>query len=85
MDTPDGAETSLACSFCGAGTAQVNHLISGPGVCICDGCVRASYEIIQSLEQKKSPGTSTAEPSRTSATDAAVLSLPVVPGSTHPA
>lgn len=40
-----------SCSFCGAGTTQVGHLISGPGVWICDGCVRASYEILQSLEK----------------------------------
>lgn len=42
--------TDPSCSFCGAGTTEVGHLISGPGVYICDGCVRASYEILQSLE-----------------------------------
>jgi ClpX C4-type zinc finger protein len=48
-----------ACSFCGAGKSQVGHLITGPGVWICDGCVRASYEILESLEK---PGTPAAVP-----------------------
>lgn len=60
MNTPDGDGTDPACSFCGAGTSEVGHLISGPSVWICDACVRASYEIIQSLEQKKSPSMSAA-------------------------
>jgi hypothetical protein len=64
VSAPEGA--SLACSFCGAGAAQVNHLISGPGVWICDGCVRASYEIIQSLDP------SGGEPAPTTGADAVV-------------
>src|SRR4051812_22522760 len=48
---------SEACSFCGAGPAQVGYLFTGPDVWICDGCVRASYEILQSLEEKKSADT----------------------------
>jgi len=27
------------CSFCGSSQRQVNKLIAGPGVWICDGCV----------------------------------------------
>jgi hypothetical protein len=42
-----------SCSFCGADTTQVEHLFSGPEVWICDGCVRASYEILQGLARKK--------------------------------
>lgn len=42
-----------SCSFCGAGTAEVNHLITGPGVWICDSCVRACYEIIEGLAEQK--------------------------------
>ncbi|MEV4316240.1 ClpX C4-type zinc finger protein [Actinocrispum sp. NPDC049592] len=45
---------SEACSFCGAGRAQVGYLFTGPEVWICDGCVRASYEILQGLDQNKS-------------------------------
>ena len=51
MDTAEGAGP---CSFCEAGPAEVGHLISGPGgVWICDSCVRACYEIIESLAQQK--------------------------------
>lgn len=35
------------CSFCGRGTYQVRMMIAGPGVCICDECVKASDEIIK--------------------------------------
>ena len=55
MNASDGADP--ACSFCGAKTAAVNHLITGPGVWICDGCVRVSYEIIEGLAQQKSADT----------------------------
>jgi ClpX C4-type zinc finger len=32
----------IACSFCGGGQPAAGQLIAGPGVCICDGCVRAA-------------------------------------------
>lgn len=47
------AEADPACSFCGARAGNVSHLIAGPGAWICDGCVRASYEIIESLAQER--------------------------------
>lgn len=62
MSGLDGAGIGAACSFCGAGPAQVERLISGPGVWICDGCVRASYEIIESLDQKQPAGVGEAGP-----------------------
>ena len=34
------------CSFCGRAAADVNKIISGPGVYICDGCVRLCGEIL---------------------------------------
>lgn len=34
------------CSFCGKSRAEVNKLIAGPDVCICDECVRLSDDII---------------------------------------
>jgi hypothetical protein len=49
--------TGIGCSFCGKGSAEVKHLISGPGVWICDGCVRASYEIIESLANNEPTAT----------------------------
>ena len=41
----------MACSFCGKGASEVGHIIVGPAVWICDGCVRVCYEIIKSVEQ----------------------------------
>ncbi len=35
------------CSFCGGGPAEDQKLISGPGVCICSGCVRLCVEILK--------------------------------------
>jgi hypothetical protein len=49
MDDPDPGPpvpTSMPyagsdrCSWCGKGAAEVKKLITGPGVQICDGCVR---------------------------------------------
>lgn len=54
MGMDDNARSGPACSFCGAGAGSVDHLIAGPGVWICDGCVRASYEIIESLAAERS-------------------------------
>ena len=45
-----------ACSFCGKGPSEVGHLVVGPGVWICDGCVRVCYGIIEGLEQGGRPG-----------------------------
>lgn len=35
-----------ACSFCGKGRDEVSHLISGPGVNICDQCVMAAQSLL---------------------------------------
>jgi ATP-dependent Clp protease ATP-binding subunit ClpX len=37
---------TLACSFCGKRQRQVNRLIAGPGVYICNECVDLCNEII---------------------------------------
>ncbi|MFK0246054.1 ClpX C4-type zinc finger protein [Amycolatopsis azurea] len=52
--------TTPACSFCGADTTQAGHLFTGPGVWICDGCVRASHEILESLADSAGGGKSVA-------------------------
>jgi len=36
----------LACSFCGKHQDQVQRLIAGPGVYICDECIRLCNEIL---------------------------------------
>jgi|GEM_PF-3596558 len=37
---------SLTCSFCGKGQQQVQRLIAGPGVLICDECIALCNEIL---------------------------------------
>ncbi len=46
------------CSFCGKLDRQVNRLIQGPGVYICDGCVRLCNEILEN-EVKEETTTAT--------------------------
>ncbi|HVH64699.1 MAG TPA: ClpX C4-type zinc finger protein [Candidatus Acidoferrum sp.] len=36
----------LRCSFCGKSKDEVNRLIAGPGVFICDACVALCNQII---------------------------------------
>jgi ATP-dependent protease Clp ATPase subunit len=36
----------MRCSFCGKSRDQVNKLVAGPGVYICDHCVTLCNEII---------------------------------------
>jgi ATP-dependent Clp protease ATP-binding subunit ClpX len=37
----------LACSFCGKGKSEVERLIQGPGVYICDECIESCHDLIQ--------------------------------------
>ncbi|UAN51636.1 ClpX C4-type zinc finger protein [Serratia sp. JSRIV004] len=39
------------CSFCGKSNAEVAHLIAGPKVCICDGCISLSCKIIHARSE----------------------------------
>lgn len=36
----------LYCNFCGKPQTRVKHLIAGPGVYICDECIKICYEVI---------------------------------------
>jgi hypothetical protein len=47
---PADQREGAACSFCGKGPADVGHLVAGPGVWICDGCVRVCAEILDGIE-----------------------------------
>lgn len=38
--------SGTSCSFCGKSPAMVNLMVAGPGVNICDGCVRTANNII---------------------------------------
>ena len=43
---------SLRCSFCGRSEEQVERMIQGPGVRICDSCIRLCMSILDDEEQK---------------------------------
>jgi ATP-dependent Clp protease ATP-binding subunit ClpX len=45
-------EKSLSCNFCGKHREDVEKLIAGPGVYICNECVTISYEIIEKEEKE---------------------------------
>lgn len=40
------------CSFCGKNKSQVEKLVAGPGVYICDECIRMCAEV---LEEERAP------------------------------
>jgi len=46
-------EQELACSFCGREAHEVESLIAGEGVYICDACVQSSLEIINRNARQK--------------------------------
>ncbi len=51
-------EKDIKCSFCGKSQNEVNKLISGPGVYICDECIEVCFEILDSefgLYEDKEP------------------------------
>ncbi|MCS7052236.1 MAG: ATP-dependent Clp protease ATP-binding subunit ClpX [Ignavibacterium sp.] len=39
---------NIRCSFCGKDSTEVNNLIAGPDVFICDFCIQSSVEILRS-------------------------------------
>lgn len=47
-------EKTLNCSFCGKSRDQVEKLIAGPGVYICNECIIISYEILDDQENSLS-------------------------------
>jgi hypothetical protein len=46
---------NAACSFCGKGPAEVERLIAGPEVWICDGCVRVCHGILETVDGQQPP------------------------------
>ena len=54
MARTDDNNNSLHCSFCGAGQEDVQRLIAGNGVYICDECVRLCMDIVQDGERMDS-------------------------------
>ena len=45
--TPKWVDGSLRCSFCGRPKDNVQRLIAGPGVYICDRCVDLCKDILE--------------------------------------
>lgn len=43
---PKKDDTNIRCSFCGKGQNEVNRLVAGPGVYICDECIEVCFEIL---------------------------------------
>lgn len=52
MDKYD-ENNNLVCSFCGKPQDKVSRLISGDGVCICDECIAACFQIIENENDAK--------------------------------
>jgi ClpX C4-type zinc finger protein len=45
----------LRCSFCGKDEDHVTHLVAGPSVFICGGCVQLCVDIIEKAKASGSP------------------------------
>ncbi len=43
----------LNCSFCGKAKAEVDRLIAGPGVYICNECIESCHDLIQEQALKE--------------------------------
>src|SRR5712691_12903606 len=65
-------EVAMRCSFCQKLAPEVHKLISGPGIYICDECVRACVEILEHEPPTPEEG-EVQLPSWHSMTDAEVL------------
>jgi len=43
----DDKQQKLNCNFCGKHREEVEKLIAGPNVYICDECIKISYDIVK--------------------------------------
>ena len=41
------------CSFCKKSVGETKYMIQGPGVCICEECVKLCVEVIYNKEKEK--------------------------------
>ena len=51
-DDNKGTNDKIRCSFCGKPQAQVDKMISGPGVFICDQCVELCMDIVEGIQDE---------------------------------
>ncbi|ACK42368.1 MAG: ATP-dependent Clp protease ATP-binding subunit ClpX [Dictyoglomus sp.] len=47
------SDKNIRCSFCGRTQKEVKKLIAGPGVYICDECVKLAYDIIEEEDSEE--------------------------------
>jgi hypothetical protein len=74
-DAPAATAIQLRCSFCAKPTSEVEKLIAGPGVYICNECVGLCQEVL-GAEQKKPAGSGTQLPAwEESMTEEQILDL----------
>ncbi|MBP3627059.1 MAG: ATP-dependent Clp protease ATP-binding subunit ClpX [Clostridia bacterium] len=52
---PNGNEKEIKCSFCGKTQDEVERLVKGPGVYICDSCIEFCNSLIYDLEEDVKP------------------------------
>ena len=57
-------QKTLRCSFCGKYQGQVERMIAGPGVCICNECVELCQSVLDDEPQKLRHSRPTREPAR---------------------
>lgn len=60
----ESREKTVRCSFCGKTQDQVEKLIAGPGVCICDECIELCLGIIEDGEGARRPKHKAAQPEK---------------------
>ena len=48
----EGNERGLSCSFCGKPQEQAGQLVAGPGVCICDDCIKLCSAILEEKSEE---------------------------------
>ena len=58
MAKDKSTSSTIFCSFCGKSASQVGSMISGPGVHICDECIRTASDIIQTHARQRKMFTS---------------------------
>jgi len=46
------SKKEITCSFCGRLQSEVNRMIAGDGVYICDSCIKAAHELLKKEERK---------------------------------
>jgi ClpX C4-type zinc finger len=69
------AAVAVRCSFCGKAHTQVEKVIAGPGVYICNECVGLCNEILEGEQQKPSAPQAQLPPWEETMTDEQLLDL----------